>query len=54
MGNKTIQELLDEMKKDAWHVKLKRWFRLKMWIYLCFSRKFWDKEFEGYIFKIKK
>ena len=50
----TIQRLLDEMKNDPWYVKLKRWWRLKVWVYTCLTRKYWDKSFEGYIFKKKK
>ena len=47
------EELLKEMEKDPWHVKLRRWWRLKVWLYTCLTRKYWDKEFEGYIFKKK-
>lgn len=42
---KLIQELLDEMKNDPWHVKLKRWLRLKIWTYKCLTRKYWDKTY---------
>ena len=42
---------MDMMKKDPWHVKLKRWLCLKVWVWACLTRKYWDKEFEGYIFK---
>lgn len=51
MRSKVIQQLMDEMDKDPWHVKLKRWLRLKMWIYKCLTRKYWDKNHSGYIFK---
>ena len=41
MRSKIIQEILDEMDKAPWHVKLRRWWRLKLWIYRCliFNRK---------------
>ena len=49
--SKIMQDALDEMKRDSWYVKLKRWFRVRMWIYTCLTRKYWDKTYEGYIFK---
>ncbi len=33
--------------------KCGRWWRLKIWTYTCLTRKYWDKSFEGYIFKKK-
>ena len=54
MRSKTVQRLMDEMEKDPWHVKLKRWWRLKVWVYTCLTRKYWDKTFDGYIFKKKQ
>jgi len=53
MRNKIVQELMDEMDKDPWYVKLKRWWRLKVWVYTCLTRKYWDKTYEYYIFKKK-
>jgi hypothetical protein len=38
--NKTVQRLLDEMDKDPWYVKLKRWFRLQIWVWKCLTRKY--------------
>ena len=29
MRSKKAQELLDEMERDPWYVKLLRWYRLK-------------------------
>lgn len=49
-----LQRMLDKMEKDPWHVKLKRCMKVKFWIYMCMTRKYWDKSFEGYIFKKKK
>ena len=51
---KTVQRILDEMENDPWYVKLMRWWRLKVWVWTCLTRKYWDKEFEGYIFKKSK
>jgi hypothetical protein len=53
MRSKVLQRILDEMENDPWHVKLKRWFNLKIWTYTCLTRKYWDKSYEGYIFKKK-
>ena len=50
----TVQRLLDKMENDPWYIKLRRWWRLKVWVYTCLTRKYWDKSFEGYIFKKKK
>lgn len=48
-----IRKLLKELEDEPWDLKIKRWFRLKYWHYYCMSRRFWDKSFEGYIFKKK-
>jgi len=45
---------MEEMEKDPWHIKLKRWLCLKVWVWTCLTRKYWDKDFEGYIFKKHK
>ncbi len=52
--SKVVERLLEEMKNDPWHVKLKRWIKLKIWVYTCLTRKFWDKSYKHYIFKSKK
>jgi hypothetical protein len=49
-----IKNIMVEMDNDPWYVKLKRWFNLKMWLYKCISRKYWDKTYRHYIFKSKK
>ena len=54
MRSEITQRILDEMKKDPWYVKLRRWYRIEKWIIICQTRKYWDKSFEGYIFKKKK
>jgi hypothetical protein len=38
--NKTVQRLLDEIDKDPWYIKLKRWFRLQIWVWKCLTRKY--------------
>jgi hypothetical protein len=48
-----LQKILDKMEKDPWHVKLKRYIKVKIWVYTCMTRKYWDKSFSGYIFKKK-
>jgi hypothetical protein len=48
-----INQLLEEMKTDPWYTKLKRWFRLQIWVYTCLTRKYWDKTYQHYIFKKK-
>lgn len=53
MRSKTVERMFNEMKKDRWYVKLKRWYKVKLWTYACLTRKFWDKKFDGYIFKKK-
>lgn len=52
--SKNIQHLIDEMENDPLYVKLRRWLRLKVWTYKCLTRKYWDKQFEGYLFKKTK
>lgn len=51
MRSPTIQRILDEMDKQPWHVKLRRWIRIRIWLYTCLTRKYWDKSFKGYIFR---
>jgi len=34
--SKIVQKMLDDMAKDHWWVKLKRWYRLKLWVLRCF------------------
>jgi hypothetical protein len=49
-----VDRLLKEMENDPWHIKLKRWWNLKVWTYTCLTRKYWDKSFSEYIFKKKR
>lgn len=48
-----IDRLIRQMEQDPWHVKLRRWWRLKIWVWTCLTRKYWDKEYQHYIFKKK-
>lgn len=48
-----LDRLMREMEKDPWHVKLRRWWRVKLWTWICLTRKYWDKEYQNYIFKRK-
>lgn len=52
--SKVLDEMLEQIAKDPWHVKLRRWIRIQIWIYTCLSRKYWDKTYSGYIFRKKK
>ena len=52
--SEVIEEIMTEMENDPWYVKLKRWLKLKIWVYTCLTRKFWDKSYKGYLFKSKK
>ncbi len=52
--SKVLEEVMEDMKNDPWYVKLKRWFKLKVWTYKCLTRKFWDKSYKHYIFKSKE
>lgn len=51
MRNKILDELLKEMENDPWHVKLRRWWRLQVWVYTCRTRWIWDLEYQNNIFK---
>lgn len=30
-----VQKMMDDMAKDSWYIKLRRWWRLKLWVYRC-------------------
>lgn len=51
MRSEILERLLKEMDKDPWYIKLKRNIRVQIWVWVCMSRKYWDKSFEGYIWK---
>ena len=50
----TLRRLTEKMKKDPWHVKLRRWFRLQRWVWMCRTRWIWDLDYEHNIFKKKR
>ncbi len=54
MRSKVLQRLMNQMEKDPWHVKLKRWYNLEKWVLICRTRKYWDKEYEHYIWRKRK
>jgi len=49
-----IKQLTEEMKNDPWHVKLRRWFRLQRWVWMCRTRWIWDLNYEHNIFRKKR
>jgi len=51
MRSKVLERILDEMDKDPWYIKLRRNIRVHVWVWTCLTRRYWDKSFEGYIFK---
>lgn len=54
MRSPVVDRLMREMEQDPWHVKLKRWWRVQVWVCICLTRKYWDKNYQHYIFKKKK
>ena len=50
----TLRRLVKEMKNDPWHVKLRRWFRLQRWVWMCRTRWIWDLNYEHNIFRKKR
>lgn len=51
MRSEIIDKLFEGMTADPWHVKFKRWLKLRTWMALCSTRKFWDRTFPGHVFK---
>ena len=52
--SKTLDRLLTEMENDPWYVKLRRWWRVKKWVWTCRTRWIWDLEYKHNIFRKKK
>jgi hypothetical protein len=50
----TLRRLTEEMKKDPWHVKLRRWWRFQRWVWMCRTRWIWDLQYEHNIFRKKQ
>ena len=42
------------MEQDVWHIKLRRWVKVRKWMFICLNRKYWDKTYSRYIFKNKQ
>jgi hypothetical protein len=53
MKSKTLERILEEMKNDPWHVKLRRWWSLRLWVWTCRTRWIWDLSYERNIFRKK-
>jgi hypothetical protein len=53
-GSGILKQLIEEMKNYPWHVKLRRWFRLQRWVWMCRTRWVWDLDYEHNIFKKKR
>lgn len=49
-----LKQLIEEMKNDPWHVKLRRWWRLQRWVWMCRTRWIWDLDYERNIFRKKR
>jgi hypothetical protein len=49
-----LEKLREEMTKDKWHVKLRRWLRLQYWVFYClvFNNKY-IRKFKEHINKNK-
>ena len=39
MRSEIFQNILDQMEKDHWWVKLKRWFRIELYVIKCLGIK---------------
>jgi hypothetical protein len=50
----TLRRLTEEIKKDPWHVKLRRWWKFKRWMWMCRTRWMWDLDYEHNIFRKKR
>ena len=49
-----LKQLVEEMRNDPWHVKLRRWWRLELWVWQCRTRWLWDLDYEHNIFRKKR
>jgi hypothetical protein len=54
MRSPILDNMLKDMEKDPWHVKLKRWWRITIWIWVCRTRFIWDLDYQHNIFKKRK
>lgn len=53
MRSPVLDKILKDMEKDPWHVKLKRWWRVQVWVWVCKTRFIWDLNYQHNIFKKK-
>ena len=49
-----IRKYNEELRKGPWHVKLRRWFRLQRWVWMCRTRWIWDLDYEHNIFRKRR
>jgi hypothetical protein len=49
-----LKQLVEEMRNDPWHVRLRRWWRLERWVWRCRTRWIWDLDYEHNIFRKKR
>jgi hypothetical protein len=54
MRSPILDNMLKDMEKDPWHVKLKRWWRVTIWVWVCRTRFIWDLDYQHNIFKKRK
>lgn len=54
MKSNILKNLIDEMESDPWYIKLRRWFCVKKWVWMCRTRFIWDLTYKKNIFKKKK
>jgi len=53
MKTKTVERLLKEMENRPWHLKLRDWWNIKLWVWTCRTRFIWDLSYERNIFRKK-
>jgi hypothetical protein len=41
--SETLEDLENEMRNDPWYKKLRHWYSLNKWMFVCYTRKYWDK-----------
>jgi hypothetical protein len=54
MKTKTVERLLKEIENVPWHLKIRRWWRFKLYSWTYRTRCIWDLEYESNIFRKKK
>ena len=47
--NPLLQQILDEMEKQPWHIKLRRKIKINWWLFICWTRTYWDTSLESCI-----